>query len=309
MPAIDMHFRADEIARLDGAHLVSHALHNPAKLVPQCQRRLNASLRPAVPAINVQVCPANRSRLHAHQHIRRPSRRHCDRIHLQALRRLHLPQRLHRRRHLLRSSFLVQRANPDASTPFLGLSIVPLCMPSLCSVGASAPTAFSLQTFNLQTFNGLASPAPLPRSSSAPSNTPPPSPLAPAHTPPKLHLQSAAHSVSHPQNSAPHTHTLPPLPTVPHNSVASASPLPPPLRDPQNSRTQTPPAGPSVLSSASTSCPNLLTATLFSTIFLSAAGFPAIAHDSIPYFANSPARSRMAGSSLLLRSHGQQKAV
>src|SRR5882724_12901640 len=133
-------------------------------------------------------------------------------------------------------SSLVQRANPDASTPFLGLSIVPLCMPSLCSVGASAPTAFSLQTFNLQTFNGLASPAPLPRSSSAPSNTPPPSPLAPAHTPPKLHLQSAAHSVSHPQNSAPHTHTLPPLPTVPHNSVASASPLPPPLRDPQNSR-------------------------------------------------------------------------
>jgi len=34
MPAIDVHFRAHKIARLDGAHLVAHALDRAAKFVP-----------------------------------------------------------------------------------------------------------------------------------------------------------------------------------------------------------------------------------------------------------------------------------
>src|SRR5882672_1841740 len=55
-----------KIVRLDGAHLVAHALDRAAKFVPQRHRWLDAPLRPAVPPVNVQVRPANRSRLHAH---------------------------------------------------------------------------------------------------------------------------------------------------------------------------------------------------------------------------------------------------
>src|SRR3989442_15800594 len=91
----------------------------------------------------------------------------------------------------------------------------------------------------------ITSPAPPRQSSRAPSDTPPPSPAAPAHTPPIRHRESAAHSASHRQNSAPRTRTLLLLPTSPHNSAASASPLPLPLPSPQNNRTQTRPAAPS----------------------------------------------------------------
>src|SRR6267143_1019988 len=64
-------------------------------------------------------------------------------------------------------------------------------MPRLCSVGASAPRAFSFN-FQLLTFDFLlltSFPRP-PQSSPAPSNTPPPSPVAPAHTPPTPHRES-----------------------------------------------------------------------------------------------------------------------
>src|SRR5207245_11434185 len=94
------------------AHLVSPALELAAKSVPQRHRRLDASLRPAVPSINVQVRSANRSRLHSHQHVGRPNQRHGDRIHLQASRGPHFPQCLHRPRHLPHSS-------PNAQTPML----------------------------------------------------------------------------------------------------------------------------------------------------------------------------------------------
>src|SRR2546429_3180159 len=112
VPAIPVLSRGDEFPRHDRAHLVAYALDRAAKFVPQRHRRLDSSLRPAVPPINVQVRSANRSCLHSHQHVGRPNRRHGDRIHLQASRGPHFPQCLHRPRHLPHSS-------PSAQTPML----------------------------------------------------------------------------------------------------------------------------------------------------------------------------------------------
>src|SRR5207245_7421197 len=83
---------------------------------------------------------------------------------------------------------------------------------------------------------------PPPQSSPAPSNTPRPIPPARVRTLRTPHRESPAHCASHPQNSAPRTHTLPRFPTILRNSATSASRLPLPSRAPQNSHTQTPPA-------------------------------------------------------------------
>jgi len=64
--AIHVHFGADEIALLDCGYFVADALDDAAEFVAQGQGRLDAPLRPAVPAVNVQVGSADRSRLHAH---------------------------------------------------------------------------------------------------------------------------------------------------------------------------------------------------------------------------------------------------
>ena len=136
MSAIHVHFRAYKIAWLDRAHLIAHALDGAAEFMPQRHRRLDAPLRPAVPPVNVQVRPANRSRLYAHQHVGRPDQRHRDRIHLQAAGRLHLPQRLHRRRHLRRSSLNTQismLAHHIPSATVGARYIVPLFAPSTTS--------------------------------------------------------------------------------------------------------------------------------------------------------------------------------
>src|SRR5271154_2159567 len=66
--------------------------------------------------------------------------------------------------------------------------------------------------------------------------------MARAHIPPTPHRESPARSAFHPQNSTPHTRTLPRCPIILRNSAASASPHPQPSHAPQNSHTQTPPA-------------------------------------------------------------------
>src|SRR6266568_701006 len=118
MPAVHVHFRADEVPRLDRRDLVSPALHSAAKLMSQRHRRLDASLRPAVPTVNVQIRAANRSGLHAHQHVGWPERRHRHRVHLQAPGGLHLAQRFHCRGHL--GALLLNAQVSDASTSVEG---------------------------------------------------------------------------------------------------------------------------------------------------------------------------------------------
>src|SRR6266576_2516528 len=115
MPAVDVHLRTDKITRLDRRDFVSHAFDVSTKLMSERQRRLDAPLRPTVPSVNMQVRPANGSGLHADQHVGRTNRRHRDRVHLQAPRGLHLPQRFHSCCHLLEPSFDTQAF--DANTP------------------------------------------------------------------------------------------------------------------------------------------------------------------------------------------------
>src|SRR2546429_560666 len=72
----------------------------------------------------------------AEMHVGRPDQRHHDRIHLQAAGRLHLPQRLHRRRHLRRSSLNTQismLAHHIPSATVGARYIVPLFAPSTTS--------------------------------------------------------------------------------------------------------------------------------------------------------------------------------
>ena len=111
VPATDVHLRADKISRPHRGNFVANPLHHAAKLVPQSHRRLDAPLRPSIPPINVQVRPANRSRTHTHQHIRRSNRRHRRIFKGKAPRRLHLAQSFHRGWH--------QKAAPRSSIAML----------------------------------------------------------------------------------------------------------------------------------------------------------------------------------------------
>jgi hypothetical protein len=99
MAAVDVHLRADKIAGLDRGNFLAHALHVAAKLMSQRHRRLDPPLRPAIPAVDVQIGPADGRRLHPHEHVRRPDRRHRRGFVGEPARRLHLPQRFHRRGH------------------------------------------------------------------------------------------------------------------------------------------------------------------------------------------------------------------
>src|SRR5579859_1276419 len=117
MPAIHVHLRADEVPGLHRRNLFAHALHHAAKLMPQRQGRFDPSLRPAVPSVNVQIRSADRRRFHPHQNVRRANRRYWRGLHRQSPPRPHLPQRFHRRRHLLRSSLNSQ--SPMLAHPYL----------------------------------------------------------------------------------------------------------------------------------------------------------------------------------------------
>ena len=57
--AIHVHFGANEIARLDRGDLGSNFVHGAAEFMPECHRRVNPRSGPAIPAVNVQVGPAN----------------------------------------------------------------------------------------------------------------------------------------------------------------------------------------------------------------------------------------------------------
>src|SRR5277367_1806335 len=103
-----MHLRADKISGLNRSYVFANAFHNAAKLMPQSYRRLDPPLRPSVPSIDMQIRPANRSRLHAHQNVCRTDRRHRRAFERQPAPRAHLPQRLHSRSHLSRPSLMTQ---------------------------------------------------------------------------------------------------------------------------------------------------------------------------------------------------------
>src|SRR5262249_23134025 len=99
--------------------------------------RLDASLRPAVPAVDVQVGPANRSRLHAYQHIGKANRRDRDCVHLQPSRRPHLPPRFHRRCHRSPYSGRFRASTPPRKPAMLTPHHYPRHQPHIIPNGAS----------------------------------------------------------------------------------------------------------------------------------------------------------------------------
>src|SRR5262249_9532299 len=76
MAAVDVHLGADKIAGLHCAHFVSHALHNPAKFMAQRHGRLDAALRPAIPAVDVQIGATDGSGFDAYQYVGGPNGGH-----------------------------------------------------------------------------------------------------------------------------------------------------------------------------------------------------------------------------------------
>src|SRR5215472_12258751 len=203
----------------------------------------------------MQVGPANGSGLHAHQHVGRTSRRHRDRVHLQAPRGLHLPQRFHRRRHLLGPPSHAQAL--DANTPpWSRLSrggVLRPAQPAISSCLAfGMGSIFFLNATREPSALLLISPVLRLQSSRAPSNTRAPIPGAPVHILPKPHHESLAHSASHRQNSALHRRIPRRRPTIPRSSPVSASLRLPLSHDPQGSHTQTPPEAPLARSSFET---------------------------------------------------------
>ena len=69
VPAIQVHFRADEIAWLHRGDFLAYFFHVAAELVSECDRRANARCRPGIPFVDVQVGSANGRGAHTHQHI------------------------------------------------------------------------------------------------------------------------------------------------------------------------------------------------------------------------------------------------
>ena len=96
VPAVDVHFGADEFAGRDGGNLLAHALDRSAELVAESDRRLDAVLRPAVPAVDVQVRPADRGGSDAHEDFSRAKNRDGNGCQLESAGRAQLAQGLHR---------------------------------------------------------------------------------------------------------------------------------------------------------------------------------------------------------------------
>ena len=94
--AIDMHFGADEVARLHGGDFGADFFHMAAELVAERHRRMNARSGPAVPAVNVQVGAANGSGAHADQNFDGPRRGNRDGFELRSALGTHLAQSFHR---------------------------------------------------------------------------------------------------------------------------------------------------------------------------------------------------------------------
>src|SRR5580704_1912255 len=107
VPAVHVHFGADKIAGLYCLDFLADAFHNAAKFVTQRDRRLDASLRPAIPAINVQVRAADRGSLDPHKHVGWSNRRHRHRFDRESFRCVRFPQRFHGGRH---AGWLLTRA-------------------------------------------------------------------------------------------------------------------------------------------------------------------------------------------------------
>src|SRR5215471_21034264 len=95
MPAVHMHFRADEIAGLERFDFAADGFDDAAEFMPERYRRLDARLRPAVPSVNVQVRAADGRGFHAHQDVARPGGRYGGRFERESARRGGFSQGLH----------------------------------------------------------------------------------------------------------------------------------------------------------------------------------------------------------------------
>src|SRR5258707_15729955 len=97
MPTTDVHLRAHATAPSEPRDFFARVLYCPEELMPQGNRRFYTPLRPGVPVVNVEVCPADRSRFDAHEHVRGSHLGHRHRFEHQASPSLGLAKSLHRR--------------------------------------------------------------------------------------------------------------------------------------------------------------------------------------------------------------------
>src|SRR5579871_5362692 len=97
--AIDVHFGADEVAGLHGGSFFANSLDDTAKFVAEGDRRLDAALRPAVPAVDVEVCAADGRGFHANEDVGGADSWDGRRFNGEATRGLHFAQSFHGGRH------------------------------------------------------------------------------------------------------------------------------------------------------------------------------------------------------------------
>jgi len=90
MAAVHVHFGADKVPGFQSADFAADLFDDAAEFVAEGHRRFDPRLRPAIPAVDVQVGAANRGGFHAHQHIGRADGGHAGCFQRQPARRLHL---------------------------------------------------------------------------------------------------------------------------------------------------------------------------------------------------------------------------
>src|ERR1700686_1566021 len=90
-----MHLRAYLVARFYSRHFFADTFDNAAKFMAQRYWRFNASLRPTIPSIDMQVRTANRSRRYAYQDVSGANRGDWRRFKRQSGPRSHFAQGIH----------------------------------------------------------------------------------------------------------------------------------------------------------------------------------------------------------------------
>src|SRR5262245_24098159 len=126
MPADNVPFAGNEVARRKTLNPFADALHDTNKFMPDDHWYRDRLLRPGIPVINVNVGPADRSFFNPNEYVIVAYRRHRDFFQPKTWLRFAFDQRLHRLLHGLRlgesriqesrkvqRSLLLQRATTD----------------------------------------------------------------------------------------------------------------------------------------------------------------------------------------------------
>ena len=99
LAASDVHFGGDEIAFLDAGDLIAERDHFAAEFVPGNQRRMNASLGPAVPFIDMEIGAADGGDFDLDEHFAAAESGNLNFADLRARRGFRLDHREHGSRH------------------------------------------------------------------------------------------------------------------------------------------------------------------------------------------------------------------